>query len=292
MFKGIMPALITPIDRDGEINSPVLKRLVADLLDGGADGFYLCGATGEGLNLTVTQHKEMVRQTIDIVGGRVPCIVHVARTVYSEMIELARYAESVGATALSAIPPIFFKYDEDEIYSYYERLANSVNIPIVIYNSPAAAVAFSHNLLERLFSIPNLKSIKWTNSNYATVMSVKARIPEANFINGPDEMLLQGLSAGCDAGIGTTYNFLLPEIKGIYNAFRSGDMEKAKEIQAYVARVCEVFAKGAGIIMTVKFIMSRLGYDVYYPIHPMRKLTDKEEDGIIMYLQSIGMDIK
>lgn len=95
MFKGILPALVTPLNENGGINSPVLEKLVTDLLDGGADGFYLCGATGEGLNLTTVQHKEMVRQTIELVAGRVPCIVHVARTVYSEMIELAKYAESV-----------------------------------------------------------------------------------------------------------------------------------------------------------------------------------------------------
>lgn len=291
MFKGILPALITPLDKKGNISSEILKKLVENLIAQGADGFYLCGATGEGLNLTVHQHKEMVRQTINIVGGRVPCIVHVARTVFSEMIELAQYAESAGASAISAIPPIFFKYDEDEIYSYYKRLADSVRIPIVIYNSPAAAVAFSNSLLDRLFSIPNLTSIKWTNPNYMTVMSTKARIPEANFINGPDETLLQGLSSGCDAGIGTTYNFLLPEIKGIYNAFISGDQARALELQKYVVRVCEVFS-GRSVIMVAKFILSRLGYDVYYPIHPMRRLTEKEESDIISYLQNVGMNIE
>ena len=290
MFKGIIPALVTPINEKGEINSSVLEKLVADLLNTGADGFYLCGATGEGLNLTTMQHKEMVRQTIEIVGGRVPCIVHCARTVYSEMIELAQYAQNLGASAISAIPPIFFKYDEDEIYSYYEGLARSVDIPIVIYNSPAAAVAFSNSLLDRLFSIHNLTSIKWTNSNYATVMSVKSRIPGANFINGPDEMLLQGLSAGCDAGIGTTYNFLLPEIKEIYNAFTSGDIAKAREKQAFVSRICEVF-QGRSVIMTTKFIMSKLGYDVYYPIHPMRRLSEKEENEVISFLREQGMKI-
>ena len=60
MFKGIIPALVTPINEKGEINSSVLEKLVADLLNTGADGFYLCGATGEGLNLTTVQHKEMV----------------------------------------------------------------------------------------------------------------------------------------------------------------------------------------------------------------------------------------
>jgi N-acetylneuraminate lyase len=99
------------------------------------------------------------------------------------------------------------------------------------------------------------------------------------------------LSAGCDAGIGTTYNFLLPEIKGIYNAFKRGDIAKALELQTYVARVCEVFS-GRSTIMVTKFIMSRLGYDVYYPIHPMRRLSEKEEREVILYLQNVGMKIE
>ena len=290
MFKGVFSALITPLDEKGKLNKAVLRDLIEDLLSDGADGFYLCGATGEGLNLTVEQHKETAKAAIEIINGRVPAIVHVARTVFSEMTELAKYAESVGASAVSAIPPIFYKYNDDEIYSYYKTLADSINIPVVIYNNPSAGVAFPVSLLKRLFSIPRITSIKWTNYNFATVMGAKAEIPKANFISGPDQMLLLGLTAGCDAGIGTTYNFIMRDVKNVYEAFSSGDGKKALEYQTYVSRVCAAIG-GVNIIMVTKFILSKLGYDVYYPIPPMQRLTEQEEEKVLSALREAGMKI-
>lgn len=290
MFKGILPALITPIDEKGNLNKDALNALINDMIKKGADGFYLCGATGEGLNLPIELHKDCSKEAIKIIDGRVPAIVHVARLDFGEAITLAKHAERVGAAAISAIPPIFYTYDEDEIYSYYKMLSESVSIPVVIYNNPNAQVTFNEKILKRLFSIPNVKGIKWTNYDFATVSAVKAKLPDANFINGPDQMLLFGLTAGCDAGIGTTYNYLLPEIKGIYNAYKSGDLKKAQELQSYVARICAAI-KGKNIIMSTKFIMSRLGYDVYYPIAPMRKFTAEEEAALISKLRLEGMNI-
>lgn len=290
MFSGIMPALITPIDECGALNKKELTRLIEDMLKNGADGFYLCGATGEGLNLSFELHKEMAREAIKIINKRVPSIVHVARLDFSEALALAEHAEKIGADAISAIPPIFYTYDEEEICLYYKMLAESVSIPLVIYNNPNAKVTFNEKLLKRLFSIPNIKSIKWTNYDFATVAAVKSQIPEANFINGPDQMLLFGLTAGCDAGIGTTYNYLLPEVKKVYTAFKSGALDVAQKNQSYVSRVCAAIS-GVNIIMSTKFILSRLGYDVYYPIPPMRRLTEDEENALIERLRAVGMNI-
>lgn len=290
MIKGILPALITPINEKGELNVEALNKLINDMILNGADGFYLCGATGEGLNLSASLHKQMAKEAIKAIDERVPAIVHVARLNFDEAIELAKYAESVGASAISAIPPIFYRYNLDELYDYYKILSESVSIPLVIYNNPSAGVTFSKDMLKRLFSLPNVKAIKWTNNDYATVMATKAEIPDANFINGPDQMLLMGLTAGCDAGIGTTYNFLLPEIKGIYNAYVSGDIKEANRLQSYVARVCSAMS-GRNLIMATKFIVSRFGYDVYHPIAPMRKFTEAEEKALIESLRSVGMDI-
>ena len=84
MFSGIMPALITPIDERGNLNKKELSRLIEDMLKNGADGFYLCRATGEGLNLSFELHKEMSREAIKIIDKRVPAIVHVARLDFSD----------------------------------------------------------------------------------------------------------------------------------------------------------------------------------------------------------------
>ena len=287
-FQGVIPALITTIDEKGNLNLKALHHLMGDLLAQGADGFYLCGATGEGLNLSVDLHRDITREAIKFVNGRVPCIVHVARMNFAEMISLAQYAESVGAAAVSAIPPMFYKYSEDEIYDYYKALAESVHIPVVIYNNPNTGVTFSSSLLTRLFTIPNLTSIKWTNYDFYSVMKMKYDVPNANVINGPDEMLLMGLSAGCDACIGTTYNYILPTVKGVYNDFRAGNIEAAREKQTMICNVVKSLF-GRSTIMVSKFILYKQGYDVYYPIPPMRKLTPEIEQQVVEELERIGM---
>lgn len=289
-FQGVMPALITPLTKDGQLNKSVLKKLIEDLIAKGADGFYIGGATGEGLVLSAELHKELTRESIAIVNGRVPCIIHVARMVYTEMIELAQYAEQMGAAAVSAIPPMFYQYGNDGIYAYYKGLCDSVDIPVVIYNNPSTGVAFSMDLLTRLFAIENLTAIKWTNYDFYSVLRLKSACPEANIINGPDEMVLEGLAAGCDACIGTTYNFQLPIFKKIYNAFHAGNMEEARALQTRVCNIVGILVK-YNVIMGTKVILSRQGYDVNYPVYPMQSMSREDEDKMMTELLAAGLEL-
>ena len=288
-FTGVMPALITCMDENGNLNRPVLEKLLEDLIAQGADGFYVCGATGEGLTISKQLHMDMTRETVKIVAGRVPCIVHVARMNVEEMLELAAYAEQVGADAISAVPPLFYKYDNDGIYAYYKRLCDSVKIPVVIYNNPNTGVSFGIDLLERLFSIPNLTSIKWTNSDFFTVLRLKERVPEANVINGPDEMLAMGLAAGCDACIGTTYNFQLPIIKAIYNAFKENRPDEARELQMKADKIIGALIS-RNTIMATKLLMDRMGYDVYHTVCPMQKFSPEVEELQLKELRDAGFE--
>lgn len=289
-FQGVMPALITPLTKEGKLNVNELKRLIEDLIAKGADGFYIGGATGEGIVLDVAIHKELTRVAVETVNGRVPCIVHVARTNTAEMIDLAQYAEQVGAVAISAIPPLFYKYGDDGIFAYYQKLCESVNIPVVIYNNPNTGVTFSTALLKRLFSIPNLTSIKWTNYDFSAVLQLKDACPDANIINGPDEMLLLGLAAGCDACIGTTYNFQLPLIKRIYEAYHAGKIEEARALQTTVCKVVQVMIS-SNVLMATRVILKHQGYDVGYPLHPMQALTNEQEETLIAALVEAGLEL-
>ena len=284
-----MPALITPLTKEGKLNKSELKRLIEHLIAQGADGFYIGGATGEGLVLDKELHKELTRESIAIVNHRVPCIVHVARMIYGEMIELAQYAESVGDEGISAIPPLFYRYGDDGIYAYYKGLCDSVKIPVVIYNNPNTGVTFTLPLLERLFSIENLTAIKWTNYDYASVMQLKAKIPDANIINGPDEMVLMGLAAGCDACIGTTYNFQLPLIKSLYNAFHSGDMELTNRLQTKVCKVVTAVCT-RNVIMATKWVVAKQGFDVYYPVYPMQAHTEEQQKDLEEAMLAAGFE--
>ena len=289
-FQGVMPALITPVTKDGKLNQVELKHLIEDLIAQGADGFYIGGATGEGIVLSKELHKELTTESLRIIAHRVPGIIHVARMNFEEMIELAQYAEQEGAEAISAIPPLFYNYGDDGIYAYYKKLAESVQIPVVIYNNPNTGVTFTTPLLKRLFDIPNITAIKWTNYDFSSVLQLRDQAKDVQVINGPDEMLLMGLAAGCEACIGTTYNFQLPLIKQIYNAYRNGDLDEARRLQTTVSKIVNVMIP-RNVIMATKFILSKQGYDVNYPLYPMQGFTKEQEEALLSDLLEAGLTL-
>ena len=291
-FQGVIPALITPVDENGKLNKTALKELLEAQIKEGADGFYVGGATGEGVILDADVLRDLMKESVSIVNHRVPVIIHIARMNNHEMIEMAKYAEKVGADAVSAIPPIFYKYDEDSIYAYYKRLADSVGLPIVIYNNPNTGVTFTDDLLYRLFgTIPSITAIKWTNYDFTAVLRLKDRFPDACVINGPDEMLLMGLAAGCDACIGTTYNFQLTRIKNIYNAFRAGNIEEARREQTVACKIINVMLKN-NVLKCTRLILARRGFATGIPMFPMLPYASKaEEDKILAELKAAGLEI-
>lgn len=290
-FTGVMPALITPLTAEGKLNRPVLERLIEDLLAQGADGFYLGGATGEGLILDKDVHKDMTAEAIKIVSGRVPCIVHVARMNYNEMLELAKFAEAAGAAAISAMPPLFYDYTHADIYRYYEGLSNVVNIPIMIYNNPDTGVRFTAEQVAELYKIKNVTAIKWTNYEFHQVMKISALTNgEFNIISGPDDMLLCGLAAGVDGGIGTTYNFLMPEVRTLYDAYRAGDMKTAREMEVTICNIIDVLAR-YNCILATKVILEAKGYDVCHPLYPVADYTAEEKAAMLAEFKKAGLKI-
>jgi len=287
-FKGVMPALVTPLDSDERINIDALSKLIEHLLSKKADGFYIGGATGEGHALRISERKVLAEESIKAIRGRGTSIVQVACTDFNAAIELAKHAESVGADAISATPPIFFAYDENDVFNYYKKLAESVHIPLMVYFSPAAGFNISAKFAARMFEIDNVTAIKWTNTNFHQMMQVKELTHgEMNVINGPDEMLLMGLCAGADGGIGTTYNFMLENFRGIYDNFIAGDLSKAQAYQKKAGNIISVLLEYK-IIPAAKALVEAMGIEVGNATFPMQHYTDAEKKEMIEKIKAAG----
>ncbi len=290
-FSGVMPALVSPLDANENINIPVLNQLLNDLLAKGADGFYLCGATGEGIAISPEQRMVLAEEAIKTVGDRKPCIVQVASGNFEDAIRLAKHAEKVGAAAISATPPLFFSYDKDDVYNYYKKLADAVSIPMMIYYNPAAGFHINADIAAKMFEIDNVTAIKWTSSDYYQMMRLRDLTHgEMNIINGPDEMLLMGLSAGADGGIGTTYNFMFDIIRGIYDNFVKGDLETAREYQTRAIRIISVLLNYK-IIPAAKVVLEAQGYAVGNATYPMKRYSDEEKATIVAQMRAAGLEI-
>lgn len=288
-LKGMIPALVTPLNADESINCEVLEQLLEDLLAAGADGFYIAGATGEGLALRPAERRILAEESVRIVGHRRPCVIQVASTDFSEAIALAKHAERCGADAVSATPPLFFQYDEDAVYHYYKALANAVHIPVMIYYNPAAGFSMNAKFAARAFEVDNITAIKWTSSDYYQMMELKRLTNgEMNIINGPDQMLLMGLQAGADGGIGTTYNFMPQLYRGIYDCFVAGDVASAYAYQQQACRVISAL-EGEPIIPAAKVLMEEMGYRVGNATFPMKRYTDEEKRSIVQGVRAAGL---
>ncbi|MBQ3085109.1 MAG: dihydrodipicolinate synthase family protein [Clostridia bacterium] len=288
-FEGIMPALVTPLTTDERINVPVLRELLAYFIEKDADGFYIGGATGEGLALRTEERMILAEESVAAVGGRKPCIIQVAATDFNDALALAKQAEAVGADAISATAPLFFKYSEDDVYHYYKALADAVHIPVMIYYNMAAGFPISAKFAARMFEVENITAIKWTCPDYYEMIRLKDLTHgEMNIINGPDQMLLMGLNAGADGGIGTTYNFMVERYQAIYKAFRAGNIAAAQAEQNRADRVIAALQKYT-LIPATKAAMEGLGFAVGDATFPMKKYTAEEKKQIFDDLKAAGL---
>ena len=278
-FQGVFPALITPLTKEEKLNVSVLETLLQFEMQKGADGFYIGGATGEGLLLDIPERKKLCEKSIEFIGKERTKIVHITDMNFRNTIALAKHAEACGADAISSIAPIYFKYDENDIYNYYKEIAQSVNIPLIIYYTVSAGVNMSTDLFCRLFEIDNITGVKWTSSNYYELIKLRERCPEANIFNGPDEMLVCGLSSGADGGIGSTYNVMYPLIRSIYDHFRAGNMTEALEQQKKADKIINVMLRYS-VIPVCKMILEEMGIEVGHASFPMTRYS-KEERAVI-----------
>lgn len=287
-FEGVMPALITPLNEDESINIGVLHSLIEYLLEKGANGFYVGGYTGEGLALRTEERMVLTEESIKALKGRKPCIIQVASTDFSDAVAIAKHAEKCGADAISATPPLYFQYDEDDVYNYYKALADSVHIPVMIYYNLAAGFSINADFAARMFEVDNITAIKWTSSNYYEMIRLKDLTHgEMNIINGPDEMLLMGLNAGADGGIGTTYNFILDIIKSVYDNFVKGDIKTAHQEQMRADRIISELLKYK-VIPGTKVILEEMGFAVGNAAFPMKRYTDEEKRKLIDGIKKAG----
>ena len=278
-FQGVFPALITPLTKEEKLNVSALETLLQFEMEKGADGFYIGGATGEGLLLDIPERKKLCEKSIEFIGKEKTKIVHITDINFRNTIALAKHAEACGADAISSIAPIYFKYDENDIYNYYKEIAQNVNIPLIIYYTAAAGVNMSTDLFCRLFEIDNITGVKWTSSNYYELIKLRERCPDANIFNGPDEMLVCGLSSGADGGIGSTYNVMYPLIRSIYDHFRAGNMTEALEQQKKADKIINVMLRYS-VIPVCKMILEEMGIAVGHASFPMTRYS-KEERAVI-----------
>ena len=278
-LKGIMPALMTAFDTATEsISKENTAALVKKLKSAGGHGFYVGGSSGEMVLCSVKERMELL-ETVMEASGDLTVIAHTGAMSTADAILLSRHAESSGADAISSVTPLYYKYSFREIKHYYSRLCEAVNIPVIIYNIPAlTGTALDFGQLSELLSIDGVGGMKFTSSDFFLLNRLKQEFPDKVFYNGCDEMLLSGLSAGADGGIGTTYNFMPEMFLSIFELFNNGRMKEANAVQSLANKIiAEVVSRGTLSASKQMINFSGLDYGVCRePLLPLDETAKNE----------------
>ena len=289
MYSGIIPALITPFDSEGQVNTSGLRELVEHLLGCGMEGLYVCGSTGEGLLLTEKERRLVAETVVKQVAGRVPVIAHVGAVATEVAQRLARHAREAGADAVASIPPFYYGVGQDGIEAHYRRISLAAGLPLYIYNIPdATQVRITAALTHKLFEQGAIQGIKYTSYDMLTLRDIVETCgPQLNVFSGPDEMLLPFLVMGVHGGIGTTYNCMPRLFAALYAAWRAGDLARAQSLQFQIDRIILVIAR-YGVIPATKVAMRLQGLDCGGPRAPLVPLTDEQVARLKDELQTVG----
>jgi N-acetylneuraminate lyase len=253
----ILPALVTPLTDDGELDVPSLEHLIDHLYSSGVGGLYVTGSTGEGVYLDPEVRQEVVEIAVSLSKGHGQTVVHVGSVAASQAFDMARHAAQAGADAVSSIPPFVGGYGWPEVLGYYKRLAAASPIPVVGYYIPSlTGQSFSADQMLELMAIPNVVGFKCTDTNVYLEQRFLARMsPNQILYHGADELLAFGLAMGAHGGIGTTYNFMPKLILEIAQACAEGRLADAVSLQKKVNEIIDILLSTHGLAGTKQILV-------------------------------------
>ncbi|WP_339262461.1 dihydrodipicolinate synthase family protein [Lysinibacillus sp. FSL K6-3209] len=232
-YKGIIPAFYACYDELGEISESRTKELCNYLYKKGVKGLYVGGSSGECIYHSLEERKATLKYVAQQLKGKLTLIAHVGAPSTRDSVILAKYAEELGYDAVSAIPPIYFKFSESSVYKYWTEIMDATKMPFIIYNIPqTTGFDLSINLFKRLIENQKVIGVKNSSMPVMDIERFKATAGEDFIVfNGPDEQYVSGRIIGADSGIGGTYG-VMPELFLMAEKFVSaGDFENARKIQ-------------------------------------------------------------
>ncbi len=267
-FRGLVAAPFTPFNADRSINLDAIPTYARFLKENGVSAAFVCGTTGEGLSLTLEERLAVAEKWVKSADTDLPVIVHVGHTCLADARTLTAHAAKIGAAAVSALAPMFFKpRNTDELVDWCEAVASAApSLPFYYYNIPSmTGVTFpvAQFLARAADRIPTLVGVKYTYedlSDYGACFAAEGG--RFDILFGRDELLLEGWKAGARGAVGSTYNYAAPIYLRLLAAHQKGDAATARKLQDTAIKMIAI-CNGVGVthLAASKALMAMLGVD-------------------------------
>ncbi len=277
MFEGSFVALVTPFKEDESLDENKLRELLEFQIDGGTDGIVPCGTTGESPSLLDEEHDRVVDLTVQVVNGRVPVIVGTGSNSTQRTLRATRHAKDAGANGVLIVTPYYNKPTQAGLYAHYMRIADSVEIPIMIYNVPGrCGTDILSTTVAKLADHQNIVGLKEATGDLKRTSELVSMCP-AEFVvfSGDDVNTLPILSVGGKGVISVVANIAPDSIAELCGAFKAGKIESARKLHYETMPLAvDLFIETNPVpVKTALMLMQKLNGKLRLPLVPMEPMN-------------------
>ena len=294
IFKGSAVALVTPFDENGNVNFDKIKELVDFQIENGTDAIVACGTTGEASTMNDEEHLAAIKAIIDAANKRVPVIAGTGGNDTAHSIYLSQEAEKLGADALLIITPYYNKANKSGLRKHFVSIANSVKLPIILYNVPSRTkVNIPPALVADLArNVDNIVALKEACGDLAQVAEVCRLVPDDFAVySGNDDSILPLLSLGGSAVISVLANVCPRETHGLVAKFFEGDIEGSRKLQLGMKPLIDALFIEVNPV-PVKTAVNLLGFNVGDLRLPLAEMEEEDLEVLKIELVNWGLKIQ
>ena len=291
VFTGSGVAIITPFNENG-IDFDSLGNLIDFHLNNNTDAIIVCGTTGEAATMPDEEHLSAIEYTVKRVNKKIPVIAGTGSNDTVHGIKLSKEAERLGADALLVVTPYYNKTNKQGLINHFTAIAESVNIPIILYNVPSrTGMNISLEVLEELVKIDNIVGIKEASGNASYLMEVAARFGDRlDIYSGNDDIIVPVMSVGGKGVISVLANVLPKETHDICKLYLDGKTEESMRLQfKYLDLINTLFCEVNPI--PVKTALNLMGFNVGKLRMPLYEMDEKNKQRLINSLKGAGVKL-
>ena len=287
LFKGCGTALVTPFTNDG-INFEELRKLIEFQILEGIDSLIICGTTGESSTMSLEEKKAVIEFSVKIANGRVPIIAGTGGNNTADVINLSKYAESVGADGLLLVTPYYNKTTQKGLIAHFSEIAKNVSIPIILYNVPSrTGINIEPETCLELSKISNNVGIKEASGNISQVSKITNLCKDNLAIySGNDDQIMPILSLGGLGVISVLSNIYPKYVHNLVMDYLTGNWQKATASQIYAIPLIGALFSEVNPI-PIKYAIDCIGYDFGTPRLPLVECSSNLKSTIEKFLNEI-----
>lgn len=291
LFTGSGVALVTPFTKEG-VDYNKLGELIEFHIANKTDAIIICGTTGEASTMPDAEHKEAIRFTVEKTAGRIPVIAGTGSNDTPHAIDLSKYAQEAGCDGILVVTPYYNKTTQKGLYLHFKAIADSVNIPIILYNVPGRTkLPIALDTLEKLAKIDNIVAIKEASGDIAFLSHVAARVPELAIYSGNDDMVVPTLSVGGLGVISVAANIIPRDMHDMCQLYFDGKVKEAAQMQLRALDLIDKLFIEVNPI-PIKNAMNMLGFAVGDLRMPLCDLEEKNVPAVKQALLDYGLKVQ